>query len=152
MSSFCFRFRTNNKILRNNITNVFLASPCQLYENNFFLSDKPDLIVSNIWDNGSVGNYWNNYALRYLNATEIENSGIGNTSYIIEKGDYSTRAYPNVANIDYHPLFYPYDIEHETISFPTPSSTIPELPWLAIVPLLLSLFTVALVLMHRKKR
>lgn len=33
---------------------------------------------------------------------------------------------------------------------PTPTPTVPELSWLAIVPLLLSLFSVAIVLRHRK--
>jgi hypothetical protein len=35
---------------------------------------------------------------------------------------------------------------------PTPSPTVPELSWLVIVPLLLSVFSVALVVKHRKTR
>ncbi|HLN89903.1 MAG TPA: hypothetical protein VK253_07540, partial [Candidatus Binatia bacterium] len=62
----------NNQVFRNNVTNIFLASTCQLYGNNFFLSDKPDLTVSNIWDNGSIGNYWSNYTTQYPNVTEID--------------------------------------------------------------------------------
>ena len=38
----------------------------------------------NIWDNSSEGNYWSDYEERYLNATEIDNSGIWNTSYVID--------------------------------------------------------------------
>jgi len=33
---------------------------------------------------------------------------------------------------------------------PTPSPTVPEMSWLVIVPLLLSIFAVALVVRHRK--
>jgi hypothetical protein len=33
---------------------------------------------------------------------------------------------------------------------PTPTPTVPELSWLVIVPLLLSLFSVALIVRHRK--
>lgn len=37
-----------------------------------------------------------------------------------------------------------------TLSTPTSNTAVPELSWLAIVPLLLSLFSVAVVLNHRK--
>jgi parallel beta-helix repeat protein len=33
----------------------------------------------NIWDNGTAGNYWSDYTTRYPTATEISNSGIGDT-------------------------------------------------------------------------
>jgi hypothetical protein len=37
------------------------------------------------WDNGypSGCNYWSDYVNRYPNATEIDNSGIGDTAYVI---------------------------------------------------------------------
>jgi parallel beta-helix repeat protein len=42
------------------------------------------------WDNGSVGNYWSDYLSKYPNATEIDNSGIGDTPYaIIDSTTYS---------------------------------------------------------------
>jgi hypothetical protein len=114
---------SNNRIIRNNISNIFLASACQIYKNNFFLTDKPDLTVSSLWDNGSIGNYWSNYTVKYPNASEIDHSGIGNTPYSIERADYSTREYSNATNIDNYPLMYPYDTEHDSINVPTNTST-----------------------------
>jgi hypothetical protein len=119
----CIFGGANNRIFRNNITNVLLVGVCQVSMNNFFLSDKPDLWVSSIWDNGSVGNYWCDYTVRYPNAYEIGHSGIGDTAYVIDASDYSTREYPNATNTDNHPLIYPYDIDRDTISFPVNTST-----------------------------
>ena len=51
----------------------------------------------NVFDNGSVGNYWSDYTAKYPNATEKGNTGIYNTSYVI------------VGNIaDKYPLTSPY--------------------------------------------
>ena len=131
------------------------------------------VIGSNSFDNGSVGNYWDDYLTKYPNATEIDNSGIGNTPYLV---------YNNVT--DNYPLMAPFDISSISIQLPawvntlpnplptpsfppqnllkssqpnptpslTPTSTssIPELSWLVIVPLLLSVFSVAVALRHRK--
>jgi len=149
-SGVCVFDGANNQIFRNNITNIFLASTCRIYENNFFLYDKPELTASSIWDNGSVGNHWSNYTIQYPNAKEIGHSGIGDTAYFIERGNYSTREYPNATNIDNHPLIYSYDIDQDTISFPTTSPSVPEFSWLAILPLFLSLLFVAVKLRHRK--
>ncbi len=57
----------------------------------------------------TVGNFWSDYKLRYPNATEIDNSGIGNTPYFI-----------NTVNIDHYPLLH-----YGTFSMtaPTPTST-----------------------------
>jgi len=46
------------------------------------------------WDNGKVGNYWSDYRSKYPDATEIDNSGIGNASYVIDEN-----------NKDRYPLF-----------------------------------------------
>ena len=39
------------------------------------------------WDNGTFGNYWNNYEERYPNATELDNSGIWNTPYLLDENN-----------------------------------------------------------------
>jgi len=52
------------------------------------------------------------------------------------KGDYVIDA----NNVDNYPL----------AQQPYPSPTVPELPWLVIVPLLLLLFSVAVILRHQK--
>jgi len=50
----------------------------------------------NVWDNGTSGNYWSDYFIRYPNATQIDGLGIGDTPYYI-----------NENNIDRFPLIEP---------------------------------------------
>jgi nitrous oxidase accessory protein len=80
-----------NHIYHNNLNNVFNAF------------DNSSTTVEN-WDNGakSGGNYWSDYNERYPNATEIDNSGIGNTPYLIW-----------AENIDNYPLLTPFDITNQ---------------------------------------
>jgi parallel beta-helix repeat protein len=54
---------------------------------------------SNIWDDGASGNYWSDYLTRYANATEIGNTGIGNTPFFINPG-----------NIDRYPVLNPFSL------------------------------------------
>jgi hypothetical protein len=110
----------NNLFFRNNITGLVLTGVKSsvasniFYKNNMLL-DADNLYIfplpnkHNFWDNGSVGNYWSDYAERYPNASEIGNTGVGDTPYVIDAD-----------NIDYHPLMYPYDIENDAITLPTP--------------------------------
>ncbi len=53
----------------------------------------------NVWDNGTVGNYWSDYLTRYPDATEIAGTGIGNTQFYI-----------NANNYDRYPLMEPVSI------------------------------------------
>jgi len=78
------------------------------------------------WDNGKAGNYWSDY----------EGGGV----YVLDKN-----------NIDHHPSTEKTDISSAT-NPPTPTSAVQELPWLAISPMLLSTFTAAVVLRHRRSR
>ncbi len=80
----------------------------QVYHNNFvnqFQQVSPGafsaLILSeysgsNVWDNGypSGGNYYSDYLARYPNATEIDNSGIGNTPCQVSINSNLTDRYP----------------------------------------------------------
>jgi nitrous oxidase accessory protein len=74
------------------------------------------------WDNGTLGNYWNDY-------TGLDENGdkIGDTPYIIDEN-----------NQDNHPSINPLDV-----------SKIPEFPTWLLLPLLATLFSVILV--YRKK-
>jgi parallel beta-helix repeat protein len=74
---------------------------------------------ANIWDNGTVGNYWSDYTARYVNASEIGNSGVGNTFFVV-----------NDNNIDHYPLMKSIPLPHiptspdiELSPAPSPSST-----------------------------
>lgn len=78
------------------------------YANN--LGEVSDLFstqVVNHWDNSSMGNYWNDYSSKYPNATEIDNTGIGDIPYVI-----------NAKNIDNYPLTNPINIS-SILSTPT---------------------------------
>jgi parallel beta-helix repeat protein len=77
-----------------------------------------------IWDNGTSGNYWSDYLTRYPNASEIGNTGVGDTPFYI-----------NDNNIDHYSLMEPY--------------TIPEFPSWIILPLFLTVTLV--VVIYRKK-
>jgi parallel beta-helix repeat protein len=48
---------------------------------------------TNIWDNGSRGNYWSDYLTKYSNASETDNSGFWNKPYAIDAN-----------NFDHYPL------------------------------------------------
>jgi len=116
----------NNLFFRNNLTGITLTGVKSSVESNIFYKNNillrpgsDDLHISpfliskhNFWDNGSVGNYWSDYAARYPNASEIGNTGVGDTPYVIDAD-----------NVDYYPLMCPYDIENDAIAFPTPEPT-----------------------------
>ena len=94
---------SNNEFYLNN----FIDNTLNAHASSFLNTYDPECI--NIWGNGSMGNYWSDYLTRYPNASEVGNSGIGHTPYLIEYN-----------NTDVYPLMYPYDIENDTISFPKP--------------------------------
>lgn len=96
----------NNIINRNNIANngegisltYSSVSSNRIYHNNFIDNTQQaySLGIGNNRGDGypSGGNYWSGYEDKYPNAMEINNSGLLNTSYII-----------NENNIDYYRLW-----------------------------------------------
>jgi len=121
---------SSNLITLSNISDLMVGGPSnRFFKNNFYLTDYPGLSAENFWDNASVGNYWSNYTIKYPNASEIGNTGIGDTPYVIEREWYTTIKYPDVKNVDNYPLLCPYDIENDAIVFPIPEATpIPQPP------------------------
>ena len=131
----------------------------QVYHNNFvnqFQQVSPGaysaLILSAysgsiMWDNGypSGGNYYSDYLDRYPNATEVDDSGIGNTPCQVSINSNLTDRYPllepvNVSVplselpspvLDVTPLGSPTPSSSPTLS-PTP--TVPEFPSWIILP------------------
>ena len=104
----------NNNITENNSNGIYLtyaSSKNEFYLNNFIGNNINAEASSSfgrcydIWDNGSVGNYWGDYALKYPNASQIDASGIGDTAYVIDAN-----------NSDRYPLMTPYGIS------PTPTA------------------------------
>jgi hypothetical protein len=135
----------NNLFLRNNINrlSVDLSSNNNFTQNNI---QSYALLVShnftNHWDNGSIGNYWSDYLTKHPNASEIGNSGIGDTPYLIDAD-----------NVDNYPLMYPYDIEKGTIALPTRATPAPFPTALVIVASVASAGIIAVgLLVYFKKR
>jgi hypothetical protein len=90
----------SNKFYKNDIEDISLtnSNDNQFLENNFVIYAFLRIRGKNVWDNRSVGNYWNDYLTKYPNASEIGNTGIGDTPYII-----------NADNVDNYPLMAPVD-------------------------------------------
>lgn len=129
----------------------------------------PELTLSaNIWSNSGLGNYWGDYQTKYPNATAIDNTNVGNIPYnineqntddypLIARYDISTAAIQlpdwvtnlDVPSVSAPPTFPPYVASP---SPPSPSPTVPEMSWLAIIPLLLCLFAVTVVFRKRIQR
>ncbi len=116
---------SNNLIAKNNVSHELAVSGSNniLYQNNFFLEDLPGMWSDNSWDNGSIGNYWANYSTRYPDATEIGNTGIGDTPYVIERDPYLTKNYPHAKNTDYFPLMHPWGAPPEVVLLGEPNAT-----------------------------
>jgi hypothetical protein len=76
---------------------------------------------TNFWDDGKEGNYWDDYLTKYPNATEIANSGTGNTFYVIDS-----------VNIDNHPLMKQPSVSDAVPALPAPWSQL--LPNSSILP------------------
>ena len=99
----CFFGSGCHTITRNNISDLHGMGfgGITFYENNFKSSGSISIILGNdiSWDNGSVGNYWSDYLERYPNASEIRDTGIWDTPYVI-----------NTNNIDNYPLINPFTV------------------------------------------
>ena len=127
----------NNSIYDNviayNRVGVYLYS---VRSNSFFRNDFVDnwerqatsRFSSNVWDNGSMGNYWSNY-----NGTDADGDGIGDESYLVPV--YTLMGWGDQYDADNYPLMEPY--------------IIPEFPSWTILPLL---FVTTLMVMVGKKR
>ncbi len=121
--------------------NQYMDTPNNtFYENNFDFTDGKNVLVyvgvlsSLIFDNGTVGNYWSDYLTEYPNATEIDNSGIGDTPYVIyfTNGNNSATGYTYVLSdidnytltlTDRYPLMSPVNISSIQIQLPTWANT-----------------------------
>jgi nitrous oxidase accessory protein NosD len=101
----------SNRFYRNEIEDIFLTSSNdnEFLENNFVIDHFLGISGKNVWDNRSVGNYWGDYLTKYPNASEIGNTGIGDTAYVID-----------VDNVDNFPLMAPFEVPSEPSPSPEP--------------------------------
>lgn len=84
---------TQNNIADNKLTGIYIegyfGNELNVYHNDF-INNYVTIYTSQSsnmnWDDGypSGGNYWSNYEERYPNATEIDDSGIWDTPYVID--------------------------------------------------------------------
>ena len=114
---------SSNNINGNNIENnndgidLCESSNNKFFHNNFInnTSQMESYSSVNVWDDGypSGGNYWSDYEDRYPDAKEINESGIWDTSYVIDE-----------YNQDRYPLINPWTPpEHEiVVSITAPAS------------------------------
>lgn len=100
----------------------------EIYQNNFKIAADASIVAVTTdafpgfpnggtlppLDNGAVGNYWSDYAAKYPNATQIGDTGISNTPYLIRT---------NPTAIDRYPLITPVTIQNITIPSPTQMPT-----------------------------
>jgi len=104
-----FDASNNNEIFENTISDCKSsalwfwnnASQNVFYLNNFvnntenvekYVTDFQEF-PTNIWDNGTTGNYWSDY-----NGTDTNSNGIGDTPYIIEENNQDN--YPLMEQVD----------------------------------------------------
>jgi len=123
-----------NAIARNKEYGIRLsdANNTTIYHNNFVDNIQNGLVSSSnpvYWNNGTEGNYWNEYT-----GTDADGDGIGDTPY------------SNIYGVkDSYPLMEPYDIsEHEI------PDVIPEFPSWVLLFFSLAVFAVAVVIYKRR--
>jgi hypothetical protein len=122
------------QVYHNNFINQMIGSggcweAIVLSTNYFYLGVNVTLAPE--WDNGypSGGNYWNDYAMKYPNATEVDDSGIGDSPYFIGLPCAINSTYVNtyvVQAVDRYPLMVPFIISEPVIPIssqnPSPSA------------------------------
>jgi hypothetical protein len=143
-----------------------------IYLNNFVNDSSPAVLNGlgqsfNSWNNGTRGNYWSDYSKIYPNATELDNSGIGNTPYVLVDSEGSSSSKLDTFNTDYYPLLAPVSNPQELAldqewtqewasqqPNPTPSSalTLSPLEIAAIVTLAVVIIALALALINLKRK
>jgi hypothetical protein len=119
------------------ISNDTLSMPIIIYDNDFIDNSKnaenwvmlfsPSANIT--WNNQFLhtGNYWSDYQSIYSNASELNHSGIWDTSYVI-----------NEDNVDQYPRTQP--VEVHSIATPSPISPMPTIntgPHIELFPTLL---------------
>ena len=77
------------------------------YRNNL-INNGQNVVVGtsgsiNDWDVSQVGNFWSDYTTKYPDATEVDDSGIWNTPYVIDSKNVDK-------NVDDYPLVKPFEI------------------------------------------
>ncbi len=100
-----------------------------LFFENIFMNNSKNFATnwnitgSNLFDNGTVGNYWDDYLTKYPSATEVDHSGIGDTPYQVYPNcndNYPLLVAPDISKL-IPPLHIPWTQTLPSNSFPSPS-------------------------------
>jgi parallel beta-helix repeat protein len=158
-----FAETSDNLVVGNNITDcssiafgLYNSSYNRFYHNNMAnnslqFKDEgiglyPYMVSMNAWDNGSIsgGNYWSDYELKYPDSSEINQSGIWNTSYAIDRN-----------NVDNYPLTRQVDIS-AIASTPTPTpieqTAVPIIPIAGFVAVVVVVVAAGLFVYFKKQK
>jgi parallel beta-helix repeat protein len=93
---------TSNNLTYSSYGILIGSSNNHIYQNNFINNTVQAYLYEgtvNVWDNGSVGNYWSDY-----NGSDWNWDGIGDTPYVIDEN-----------NKDNYPLLYPLGAPQVTV-------------------------------------
>jgi parallel beta-helix repeat protein len=128
-----------NNVAHNHNSAMFMqdASDNLLFGNNFFANNHQigGYNSRNVWDNGTIGNYWSDY-----NGTDENNDGMGDSPYSFTINIRWPPTADPITNYDNFPLIEPVEIK----------SIIPEFPsWAPLLVLLLSVMTLAVIYKRR---
>ena len=133
--------------INNNITFCSVAAISFDYGGNATLTENNltgNILVWLSFGGSADRNYWSDYLTKYPNASEIDNSGIGNQPYVYATvQNYTQTIYCQ----DNHPLMKSVPI---SITGSSPQATVPELPTLAILSLFVSVLFIAVQFKHRR--
>jgi parallel beta-helix repeat protein len=101
-----------------------------IYHNNFINNNQQIKNFggnpSNLWDNGSEGNYWSDY-----HGSDANGDGFGDTPYLVQSETYKTlvdKTSVAVTGKDNYPLMMPFDVSSVTIELPQWNYTAPSQP------------------------
>ena len=106
----------------------------------------------NSFDNGKEGNYWDDYLSKYPNATEVDNSGIGNTPYFVYSNvtdNYPLVKEPNASDA-LPTLPSPWSSLLSSVAVPSSTPTVREFPTLAILPLFAVIILLSIIFFRKR--
>lgn len=140
----------NNTILNNSI-GIKISKQTAYFFGYGELNVTPIIAYNNIIGNSNTSIH----STVSKNDIDATNNWWGTTdANAIDQSIYDSKNDFTLGTVNYSPFLSEANLEAPTINMPiatpTTTSTVPELYWLAIVPLLFAMFVVAVILRHRK--
>ena len=173
-ASMLFAGCSNNKILGNNMTNIrlMIGSNNTFFDNYITDIELSEFAVNNtfygntfasglkvrfndaetsLWDNGTIGNYWEDY-----NGTDSNGDGIGDSPYVITGVKWDNDIGGDVsfaADQDNYPLMAPFEMTSVPTPSPKPKLDSEPFPTLLVIASVVTVTTIGIALLvYFKKR